>query len=164
MHTHPPPFDLDRRPRQMARKAELGNQASAGDAQPIFWRTGNFVLGLQPDYPEESISSSKAAKIESNFDFKGGNLDALLNQALQGKDRILGSHQKKCCKNCNTKDQELYNAKCDCSNVNWNLLCKKCLLSSSVSSSHCEKCNKQLTKKDFHRFHSDYEGRGGRKN
>ena len=47
-HTHPPPFDLDRRPCQMARKAELGNQAGAGDAQPIFWRTGNLVLRVQP--------------------------------------------------------------------------------------------------------------------
>jgi len=114
-------------------------------------RIDAFVLGLKPDYPEES--KSKAAKIEPDFDFKGGNLDALLNQALKGKDRILGNHQKKHCKNCN-QDQELYNAKC-C--LNWNLLCKKCLLSSSSKPSHCQKCNKQLTKSDFHRFHSDYE-------
>ena len=39
---------VDRRPCQMARKAELGNQAGAGDAQPIFWRTGNLVLSVQP--------------------------------------------------------------------------------------------------------------------
>ena len=120
-------------------------------------RIDAFVLGCKT---EESSSQplAKKAKVqeEPNFDFKGGNLDALLSQALQGKDRILGSaSSKKSCKNCVSQDnQDLYNAKC--CNKNLNLLCKKCLLK-LTSTMKCQQCHKQLMKKDFHRFHSDYE-------
>ena len=114
-------------------------------------RIDAFVLGLKPE--ESTVKKPKIE--ESHFDFKGGNLDALLSQALQGKDRIFGSgakNTKKQCKNC-TDQVDLYNAKC-CSNNN--LLCKKCLLKLTTHSK-CHQCNKQLMKKDFQRFHSDYE-------
>ena len=47
-------------------------------------RIDAFVLGLKPDYPEES--KSKAAKIEPDFDFKGWNFDAFF-KSLKNKQK-----------------------------------------------------------------------------
>ena len=55
-------------------------------------RIDAFVLGLKPDYPEES--KSKAAKIEPDFDFKGWNLYDLLSFFAREKSNILNIFKK----------------------------------------------------------------------
>ena len=85
-------------------------------------------------------NSSKKTEEENNkgdddgkndFSYGGSNLDALLNQALQGTSRILGqknSRAKFFCTICEDQSDNLYKAVCEQCKIEEKLLCKSCLI------------------------------------
>ena len=85
-------------------------------------------------------NSSKKTEEENNkgdddgkndFSYGGSNLDALLNQALQGTSRILGqknSRAKFFCTICEDQSDNLYRAVCEQCKIEEKLLCKSCLI------------------------------------
>ena len=87
-----------------------------------------------------SENSSKKTEEENNkgdddgkndFSYGGSNLDALLNQALQGTSRILGqknSRAKFFCTICEDQSDNLYKAVCEQCKIEEKLLCKSCLI------------------------------------
>ena len=68
---------------------------------------------------------------KNDFSYGGSNLDALLNQALQGTSRILGqknSRAKFFCTICEDQSDNLYKAVCEQCKIEEKLLCKSCLI------------------------------------
>lgn len=120
-------------------------------------RIDAFVLGVNNAAPSTSAHVIKKAKVkteESSFAFNGGNLDALLNEALKSscKDPIIGrkkQHQRSCRK-C-AKFEDLYASNCCKEEI---FLCKSCLLSNKFEPlEQCQMCKKTRTKRDFFKFH-----------
>jgi len=119
---------------------------------------------LQKKIATDTVDNEKLDE-KSGFEYSGKNIDALLNQALAGRERILGqsAHRSRSiadCKNCGGQN-DLYMAKC--CNTEWTT-CKSCLLqwdcnivSKAEEKWKCQKCNKPWTKRDFAKFHSAYK-------
>ena len=124
-------------------------------------RIDTFVLGV---HQGAAASTSKLTKVDNsssdkNFDYKGGNLDALLSQALEGRQRILGASKKaKECEKCGQSSAalDLYTANCCCNKCDVMIMCKSCLLRSGDEKWKCNACNKPLTKRDFAKCHHKY--------
>ena len=97
-----------------------------------------------------SENSSKKTEEENNkgdddgkndFSYGGSNLDALLNQALQGTSRILGqknSRAKFFCTICEDQSDNLYKAVCEQCKIEEKLLCKSCLIQFEDNNGGCQ--------------------------
>lgn len=78
---------------------------------------------------------------KNDFSYGGSDLDALLNQALQGTSRILGqknSRAKFFCTICEDQSDNLYKAVCEQCKIEEKLLCKSCLIQFEDNNGGCQ--------------------------
>jgi hypothetical protein len=114
-------------------------------------------------HDDDQETSAKKRKIElssdageEEFNFGGKDLDSLLNQALSGRESILGQNLKKLkkCLNCEKDLKEvdggLYFFQCNCPQKLF--LCRDCLV--HLSSGTCQMCSKSWTHRDFCKYHT----------
>ena len=87
---------------------------------------------------DEQINIDESEK--NDFSYGGSNLDALLNQALQGTSRILGQKNfsaRNFCTICDRSDN-LYKAVCEQCKIEEKLLCKSCLIQFEDNNGGCQ--------------------------
>ncbi len=99
---------------------------------------------------KEEKSSAKRSKVDQELPPEtscSSDLDNLLNQALAGRERILGqsSNLLPCCSTCK-QTQPLYKLNC-----HRTFYCRTCLL--KVEKGVCSTCDKTWTRQDFTKFH-----------
>ena len=88
----------------------------------------------------EEENNSKDESEKNDFSYGGSNLDALLNQALQGTSRILGQKNfgaRNFCTICDRSDN-LYKAVCEQCKIEEKLLCKSCLIQFEDNNGGCQ--------------------------